>query len=136
VGEIVQVQRGPATRREPFVHLQWSKRFGDDWHELDFVDLSKVDYYGVYVIWKRGEAFLRPSQVLRIGQGDIAKALAAHRNNPAIARHGPGLLVTWAEVAAFYAGGVEVYLAQQLRPLLGERFSLATPFPVNLPISA
>jgi hypothetical protein len=117
------------------VYLQWTKSAGDDWYELDYVDLSKIDCYGVYLIWKRGDAFLRPSQVVRVGQGDIATSLAAQRHDAAITRHGPGLLVTWAEVAAFYAGGVEVYLAQRLRPLVGDRFSLATPFPVNLPIS-
>ena len=118
------------------VYVDWVKCAGGLWCPFDYIDLSKIRAHGVYVIWKPSGGTFRHSAVVRVGNGDIASRLAAHRMETAINRHGPDLLVTWAEVAGLFSGGVEVYLAQQLRPLVGQRFPLAVPVEVNLPISA
>ncbi len=95
--------------------------------------MARVDGHGVYVIWKPGERGVRPSVTIRVGQGDVPQCLVAERNNPAVLRHGPGLLVTWAVVDHLHASGVEAFLAQELRPVLGARFALVVPHAVNLP---
>jgi len=118
------------------MYLEWAKCANGFWCELERLDLSAIQAHGVYVIWRPGAPGLRPSAVVRVGHGDIAGQLAAHRSDRGIQHHGPGLLVTWAEVAALFSGGVEVYLTQRLRPLVGDRFPFASPVEVNLPISA
>lgn len=90
--------------------------------------MFNVTTTGVYVIWKPGG----PSKVVRLGQGDIAARIAAHRNDQKITRHGPGLLVTWAAVAARSLDGVERYLAEQYSPLVGEAFPDVPAIAVNL----
>jgi len=100
------------------------------------VDLSNVRAYGVYVIWRASGEPGQPSTVVYVGQGQIATRLAEHRSDPAIVRHGPRLLLTWAEVAPVFSGGVEVYLARQLRPLEAARLPPAMPVEVNLPLTA
>jgi len=62
--------------------------------------------------------------VVRVGQGDIAARLAAHRTDPAITKYaGTGtLLVTWASVPAAQRDGVERYLANAWAPLVGDVF--------------
>jgi hypothetical protein len=117
------------------VHLNWVKGTGDTWCSLDYLNLSRVKVHGVYIIWKAGSQ-PRVSTVIRVGRGDIATRLDEERSDPKVSRHGPGLLVTWAEVDILYSGGVEVYLAQQLRPHVGERFPLSPAVEVNLPVSA
>ena len=118
--------------------LAWVKATGGNWHSLDYLDLSRVHGHGVYVIWKPGSSLIRPavSVVVRVGEGDIGARLAVHRMDPAIMRHGPGLLVTWAEVGGLFSGGVEVYLSQQLRPIVGQRYPLSIAVEVNLPVQA
>ncbi|HEX5045709.1 MAG TPA: hypothetical protein VFX89_01215 [Gammaproteobacteria bacterium] len=116
--------------------LIWAKCADGSWCSFDTVELSSVRGYGVYIIWRAGGVTGPPSSVVYAGQGQIATRLAEHRGDPAILRHGPRLLVTWAEVAPLFSGGVEVYLARQLRPLEETRLSAAMPVVVNLPLTA
>jgi len=60
--------------------LSWSKSDDVRWFELESVDLSNVHITGVYIIWHAGQA----SKVVRIGGGDIAARLLAHRSDGAI----------------------------------------------------
>jgi len=114
--------------------LTWVKSTANEWLGLDRVDLSSVTATGVYIIWHGG---LTPRTV-RVGQGDIKARLTAHRFDPAIGAYRPhgGLLVTWAAVSVQALDGVERYLAETLRPLVGDRFPEATRIPVNLPWAA
>lgn len=109
--------------------LNWLKCQRDVWCSFQRVDLNGIRTEGVYVIWKPGN----PSRVIRVGQGIIADRLSAHRIDPQITQYGNDLLVTWASVAAAYRDGVELYLAQRYSPLVGDRFPVAVPVPVNLP---
>jgi hypothetical protein len=118
------------------VNLRWAKCTDGNWCSFHSVDLSSVKGYGVYIIWRAGSAPGVPSSVVYVGQGQIAARLAEHRSDPAILRHGPQLLVTWAAVAPLFSGGVEVYLARQLRPLEESRLPAVMPVAVNLPLSA
>lgn len=81
---------------------------------------------GVYVIWQAN------GPVVRVGQGNIRDRLAAHRQDEDINRYA-SLHVTWAPVSVFHRGGVERYLANVLRPVVGEAFPNVTPTPVLLP---
>ena len=116
--------------------LRWAKCTDEGWCSFETVELSSVKGYGVYIIWRGGKAPGLPSSVVYVGQGQIATRLAEHRSDPAILRHGPHLLVTWATVAPLFSGGVEVYLARQLRPLEEARLPAVMPVTVNLPLSA
>jgi hypothetical protein len=118
------------------LNLSWAKCDDGSWCSFDSIDASSVKSYGVYVIWRASGAPHRPSSVVYVGQGQIATRLAEHRSDPAITRHGPRLLVTWAEVAPVFSAGVEVYLARQLRPVEEARLPSAMPVAVNLPLTA
>ena len=118
------------------MRLSWAKCADGSWCSFESVDLSGVKSYGVYVIWRASGAPEQPSSVVYVGQGHIATRLPEHRGDPAIVRHGPRLLVTWAEVAPVFSAGVEVYLARQLRPLEEVRLPSAMPVEVNLPLTA
>jgi hypothetical protein len=115
--------------------LTWIKSTQNEWlYFLSFSNLSEIRTYGVYVIWHGGQT----PRVVYVGQGDICSRLTAHRNDPAITAYtasGP-LFVTWAAVSAAEQDGVERFLADQLRPLVGDRHPFAVPIPVNLPWAA
>src|SRR5215471_11283363 len=70
--------------------------------------------------------------------GDVKARLTAHRVDPAVGAYRPngGLWVTWAAVSQQALDGVERYLSETLRPLVGDRFPEAAPIPVNLPWAA
>ena len=94
------------------------------WCELNRLDLSTIrETDGVYVIWHGGN----PGRVVRVGQGNIANRLSAHRNDPQItayARFGT-LFVTWAAVPAAQLDGVERYPGDLLRPQVAGAFPQA-----------
>ena len=93
------------------------------------VDLSHPHFNnmeGVYIIWQGN------GPVVRVGQGVIKDRLFAHRNDRAITAH-QSLFVTWAPVSSLYRDGVERYLANILRPSVGDAFPNAIPTPVSLP---
>jgi hypothetical protein len=116
--------------------LDWAKQAADRWFHLDFVDVTKVKSYGVFVIWKPGVAQVRSSVSIKVGHGDIASSLLKARHDLAVGKHGRDLLVTWAAVDVLYVAGVEAYLVQRLQPLIGLKLPLASMHPVNLPLVA
>jgi hypothetical protein len=84
---------------------------------------------GVYVVWVAGGTWLY------VGRGKIGDRLSLHVQEGRFASFIPlGLIVvTWAPVHETLQGGVERYLQQRLRPVVGNRWSDDVPIPVNLP---
>lgn len=111
--------------------LSWIKCKGDKWCPLNTVDLSSEHFdgkEGVYIIWRGGEN----AATIRVGQGVIRDRLKAHRDDPEI-QDFESLYVTWATVSAADMDGVEAFLGQRLKPLVGERFPDVDPIVVDLP---
>lgn len=106
--------------------LQWNKSSTGSYYPLgsDFTPLG--DMVGVYVIWKPG------GPVIRVGQGNVAQRLSSHQNDGVVTMHGNDLVVTWAEVGQAHLDGVELFLAQQYKPTVGDRFPNCQPIEVNL----
>lgn len=113
------------------MQISWIKSQADNWLVLNTFNLSGVgNDTGVYIIWHGGN----PSRVVRVGQGNIAERLGAHRVDAkvqAYARH--TLYVTWAVVAAHLMDGIERHLADTWNPLVGDAFPNAVPIAVNSP---
>lgn len=115
------------------MNLSWYKCEGDVWCPLDSVNLEHElfeDLEGVYVIWHGGDS----PETVRVGQGNIAERLAAHRQDQEVQAYADQTLyVTWASVPPVLQDGVEVFLGSRLNPLVGERFPNVAPISVNLP---
>ena len=115
------------------MNVNWNKCQGDTWCELNNVNLKHEHFdnmTGVYIIWHGGNN----PQTVRVGQGFIKDRIESHRSDSEVQAYADlGLYVTWAYVQENYLDGVEVFLAQNLNPLVGERFPDAPPIPVNLP---
>ena len=115
--------------------LNWFSRDSTNQdYRLFGVDLSHShfdDLKGVYIIWR-----ITPVAVY-VGQGIIKNRLRAHRKDPRILQYNSKekpLYVAWAEVPWNYRTGVEMYLHDELNPLVGEP-PQGNPIPVrvNLP---
>ena len=109
------------------VNVNWVK-CGENWCGLKNLNMKSVTGSGVYIIWYNGN----PGRVVRIGQGDIANRLTAHRKDPQITQY-DDLRVTWASVAPYQRDGVERYLADHWTPLVGDAFPAVAPIEVNSP---
>ncbi len=116
-----------------FLQLQWMKCAGAEWCLLDEVELTHIDEYGVFVVWRPGDVGRAPV-VLYVGRGPLRQAIADCRRDP-IMRGSTGLRITWAKVDPHDVDGVGAYLYQQLRPLWGEVPRSGAPRPVNLPLT-
>ena len=66
------------------------------------------------------------------GSRIIKDRIIEHRTNTEILRY-HNLKVFWAEVDQSYIYGVERYLADKLKPLVGDRHPEAVPIEVNWP---
>jgi hypothetical protein len=108
------------------LNLTWVKSTNDSWLPLLRVNLEGVKTEGVYAMWQGNGPYVR------VGQGDVAARLIAHRNDPAITRYG-NLYVTWAAVSKSQRDGVERYLYDECSPLVGERAPDVPAIAVNLP---
>jgi hypothetical protein len=118
----------------PLIRIDWAQCADGPWWRLEEVDLSTLLTTGVYIIWHEGN----PGRVVRVSQGDIAFRLREHRSDPAIIRFrrfGP-LRVTWASVPAWQIDAVERYLAEQLKPVIWDRYPIVRPIEVNSPFAA
>ena len=115
------------------MQISWNKCQNDNWCSLNTVDLNHSHFdgmEGVYVIWYLGN----PGATVRIGQGVIRDRLQSHRQGNEIqAFSSLGLFVTWASLQLQYRDGVEAYLGEKLKPIVGDRFPNAAPIAVNLP---
>ena len=107
-------------------NVSWVKSTDGNWLPLLEVNLGKVKTTGVYLIWQGGGSYVR------VGQGDIAARLTAHRNDPDITKY-KNLYVTWATVPESELNGVERYLYEQCRPAVGERAPTDPAIAVTLP---
>lgn len=112
------------------LNVRWIKLTTGNWPQLLTVNLDGITTGGVYVIWRSGN----PGPVIRVGQGDIKARLCAHRLDKQILDYGEQgtLHVTWAAVPAAQRDGVERFLADQYKPLVGDAFPNVAPIQVNL----
>ena len=118
--------------------LNWFNRDSNNQnYQLFGVDLSHShfdDLEGVYII---SRAYGIIPKAIYVGQGIIKNRLYAHRNNPDILQYyskAKPLYVAWAEVPWEYKTGVEMYLHDELTPLVGEPpQGNPTPLRVSLP---
>ena len=115
------------------MNILWNECEGGVWCPLNSVNLGHHHFnnlIGVYVIFHS----LHNPRTVRVGQGSIKDRIEAHRTDPEVqAYNNLGLYVTWASVQTSDLDGVEVFLAQYLKPLVGEKFPNVPPIPVNLP---
>lgn len=120
--------------RTTMTSLVWVKAKSGDWLSLNTFNLDGVNTtMGVYIIWHGGNE----PKVVRVGQGDIADRLACHREDSEVQAYAHlGLMVTWAAVSAREADGIERYLADEWKPLVGDRWPAANPIRVNSPFAA
>lgn len=113
--------------------LNWIKTDDGEWASLNRVRLEHEHFdglAGVYIVWHGGTS---PS-VLRVGQGDIRKALQASREDLDVQAYSElNLYATWAEVVPRYRDGVEAYLARHYEPKIREPHPRAEAIAVELP---
>ena len=118
--------------------LNWFNRDSNNQnYQLFGVDLSHShfdDLEGVYII---SRAYGIIPKAIYVGQGIIKNRLYTHRSNPDILQYyskAKPLYVAWAEVPWEYKTGVEMYLHDELTPLVGEPpQGNPTPLRVSLP---
>lgn len=114
--------------------LRWMKSIDGKWLNLEKLDLTNVHSVGVYMVWHGGSN----PRIVRVGQGNIAARLTAHRLNHQIMRFsGYGaLMVTWAEVADENTRlGIERYMANQFKPIIKDRLPEVYPLMANSPFA-
>lgn len=106
--------------------LNWAGR-GSLYHRFSEVDYWKVGVYGVYVGWCQ-----YPRMVYHVGQVNIGEQIKTFLcEQPYFIGDA---LVTWASAPdQSDRNGIEIYLAESLRPIYDKRRSPAAPIPVNLP---
>ena len=111
----------------------WAKCQKSRWCPFKTVSLNDMSEEGVYVIGcdlgRLGIA------TIYVGKGDIADRLKAHRRDRAIIKYAKlgTLRVTWAPIRANSRSRVERFVADELKPLEGDRHPDVTPAQVNLP---
>lgn len=113
--------------------VNWNQCKGDKWCNLEAVNLAHSHFdgmVGVYVIWHGGTS----PKTVRVGQGEIRDRLECHRTDAEILHYeAQGLFVTWARVSTDSCDGVECFLGEELKPLVGDRFPDCPKIRVNLP---
>ena len=114
------------------MQVNWIKH-NSGWYRLDELDLNSSHFnhmIGVYVICYGGNN----PRAVRVGQGLIRHRLQAHRLDSQVQAYNHfSLYAAWARVPEDSLNGVEAFLAQQLNPLVGQRFPDVPIIPVNLP---
>jgi len=118
------------------MQISWIRSVDGGWCSLEHLDLLSIrTTTGVYVIWHAG----RPSRVVHVGQGNIARRLALHRADPEIIQYNRKgrLFVTWAAVSSDAdRSGIARFLADRYRPLVADAPRVVVPVAVNLPGAA
>lgn len=117
------------------MNVNWIKNQNGEY--FDFLRLNlDAPYFmnkvGVYMIW-----YATPSEarVIYVGQGEIGERLKKHREDLQIMNYAKfgQIRVSWLELPGEYLDGVEAFLFDTYKPIIGERTPAAEPIPVNLP---
>lgn len=112
------------------INLVWGKSGSGSYYKLVGTDFSALKIPGVYFIFGGGKS-------VKIGQSiDLASRLSTHQKDASILGHAKqlgDLYVTWARVSQSSLDGVERFLAESYRPLIGDRFPDVLPMTANLP---
>ncbi|MCY4580694.1 MAG: hypothetical protein OXD31_16825 [Chloroflexi bacterium] len=114
-----------------YANVAWIKQ-GYHWFNLLEIAWSDVKgEEGVYVIWHP----VHLPRAVYVGQGDLEDRFSKHRNDPEILEYAEDklLYVTWAHVLQIHREGVERYLADTYRPLVGKEWPKVPGTFVNLP---
>lgn len=115
------------------LHLEWFKSFGDRWCDLLEINQNHNRFNGmrgVYIIWHEG----KKPVVLKVGQGIVSDCLVENKEDYIVVAYGQyGLYVTWAKVSEDDCDGVERYIGEALKPIIGHRLPDVQPIEVNLP---
>lgn len=120
------------------MQVRWLKNSKNNRY-FDFLRLNLNSSYfhdknknGVYIIWYSSPG---TAKAIRVGQGNIGDRLREHKNNPQIMRYSKlgQLRVTWTIPDKLSLDGIEAYLYNRLRPLVGERKPGIKLISVNLP---
>jgi hypothetical protein len=116
------------------VELQWSKTLDGGWWHFARVEPWQLDGYGVFVVWRNGDAAKVPV-AMYVGRGFLRDEFARTRRDPIF--HMEGLYVTWASVPDMrMLDSIGAFLYRELRPIWGEVIAMVPPLPVNLPLTA
>ncbi len=118
----------------------WQKNAqNNEWFDLLRLDLSSAYFTagkkGVFVIWYVGAP---SNRVLKVGSGIILEQLKNLKSNPTILDYSKNgsLKVSWVAVNEALKEsdmlGVEAFLYDSYKPVLGERTSTGTSIPINL----
>ncbi len=104
------------------------------WCSFFDLNLSNViTSNGCYIIFYKELPY---TSVVYVGSSErsIANRLAEHRTDSRInAYRSKGLLVTWAPTNALMREGIERYLADRYKPLVGDAHPNVAPIPIDLP---
>lgn len=114
------------------LYYQWAKMPNNTYCPLMELNLDYIqNTKGVYAIWQISPV----PRTIRLGQGYIGQRLATHRKDKAVmAYHTSGVYyASWIIPPAAFLDGIERYLAEKLRPLVGDAFPDVAPIAVNLP---
>ena len=119
------------------MNVSWIKCNNDNWCRLKTVNLDNVTTRGVYTIGHQSSATIH---TVYVGQGDVAERLEDHRSgdnetSKAILEYEEKgtLYATWASIGVLDRDGVERYVADKLKPLVGSRHPDVDSIEVNLP---
>ncbi len=120
------------------VKVNWIMNEEDKWHSFPISNIESIfkeEINGIYIIWQK-KPFPNPEKPIKIGQGSIKTELIKNKNNILVTKYKNDydkLLVTWAEVDQDKIDRVELYLCEQLKPLLGKELSDYEEITINLP---
>ncbi len=132
---------------------QFESKDGQSYYlQLDRLNFGSIQEEGVYVVWRAETVPVsyppeRPGlsskvvpeklrRAVRVGQGAIGARLGAHSRDPEVCRQGTkesALHAEWLAVPAHQRDGVELYLANLLKPIVGSAFPRAIQLSVPLP---
>lgn len=114
------------------LELTWMRCQVNDWCAFEYLVYALIGEEGVYIIWCEG----KKDRVVYVGQGDVRERLTAHKQDDKLlaCRKYGRLLVTWATVPVLKRDGVERFLVETYKPIIGTRIPAVWPIKVNLPL--
>lgn len=120
--------------KESPLQVRWVR--GTDGNFLDLLRLNlQSSYflrhqYGVFIVWSAG---VTQAPVITVGQGDIRDRLAALKKHPVVSRFAESgqLKVSWIIINEKYFDGVEAFLYDYYKPIMGERKRDISSIPVD-----